>query len=208
VNRGLQRATARWLRFTVHGSPVLLLTLLSPLLACRATTQRPAFVPLPAAAVAEVELDIPSATRALAEGLATDSIVLTTIHEADGYIDSGWLDAATLERTGRKPPGPEVVRVRAWVNPGRPFWSELVVEASFRALADPSRPQRELDVALPDAHPLQRRIGRVLAKLVEAHGDPATLPRAIIAPDSLRARPDSLRPRPDTTKPNPDTLRS
>jgi hypothetical protein len=159
------------------------------------------------ASTAEVELLIPEATRALAEALARDSITLGTIHEDDGYIDSGWLDATSLERTARRPPGPDIVRVRAWVNPGRPFWSELVVEATFRALADPSRPERELDVSLPDDHPLQRRIARVLSGLIQAHGDPEALPRAIVTPDTLRVRPDTLRPRPDTTKPKPDTLR-
>src|SRR6266536_6499314 len=100
-------------------------TLLLSLVSCRATTSRPSFVPLPAATSAEVQLEIPAATRALAERLAQDSIPLATIREADGFLDSGWLDAATLERTGKRPLGSEVVRVRAWINPSKEFWSEL-----------------------------------------------------------------------------------
>ncbi|HEU5218130.1 MAG TPA: hypothetical protein VFU23_05690, partial [Gemmatimonadales bacterium] len=60
------------------------------LLSCAATTTRPYYLPLPSSAVAEIELGIPEATRALAEGLAKDSIALSLIREKDGFIDSGW----------------------------------------------------------------------------------------------------------------------
>jgi len=178
---------------------------------CRATTTRPSYEPLPQAATAEVELSIPEATRALAEALAVDSIALRRIREADGFIDSGWLDARTLEHTGARPLGAGVVRVRAWVNPGKPFWSELVVETSFRPTADPSSPERELDHALPEDHPLVQRVGGVLRKLIERHGDAEALkalatPKA--APKPAASRPDSIKPdsiKPDSIK--PDTLR-
>lgn len=183
-------------------------TLMLVALACRATTSRPAFVPLPSATTAEVELEIPEATRALAEALAVDSVVLATVKEADGFIDSGWLSAETLERTSKRPLGRDVVRVRAWVNPARQFWSELVVEATYRPFADPSRPERELDTALPLDHPLQRRIAGTLRKLIEQFGDQAALqaltpPKPIVKPDTVRAKPDTTKP-----KPKPDTTRS
>ena len=54
------------------------------------------------ATVAQVELAIPEATRALSEALAKDSISIRTIRESDGYLDSGWLDARTLEPTGAR----------------------------------------------------------------------------------------------------------
>ncbi len=183
--------------------------MLTAFASCRATTSRPAFTPLPVAVTAQVELEIPDATRALSEALARDSIALRTIREADGYIDSGWLDSSTLEHTGARPLGLGVVRVRAWVNPDKPFWSELVVEATYRAMADPSRPERELDVALPEAHPLQRKIAEVLKGLVEQFGDAEAL-RALNPPvavpirpdtgkkDSAAAKVDSLRKKPDT----------
>ena len=186
------------------------------LLSCRATTARPYYLPLPAASVGEVELEIPEATRALAEALAVDSIALRVIKERDGFIDSGWLDGTTLEHTSARPLGTDVVRVRAWVNPAKQFWSELVVEVSYRPIADPSRPERELDVALPEDHPLQRRIGGVLRKMIERYGDADAL-EALIAPkaapaatkkDSTAVKPDSTKPKPDTipTRPKPDTI--
>jgi hypothetical protein len=177
------------------------------LLACRATTSRPSFVPLPNASNAEIELEIPDATRALAETLARDSISLATIKEADGYIDSGWLDATSLERTSKRPLGSDVVRVRAWVNPAKPFWSELVVEATYRPLADPSRPERELDVPLPVDHPLQRRIAGTLRKLIEEYGDAEALKALAPAkPDTSKAAKDTTAVKKDTTKVKRDTV--
>ena len=177
------------------------------LLACRATTSRPSFVPLPNASNAEIELEIPDATRALAETLARDSISLATIKETDGYIDSGWLDASSLERTSKRPLGSDVVRVRAWVNPAKPFWSELVVEATYRPLADPSRPERELDVPLPVDHPLQRRIAGSLRKLIEEYGDAEALKAlAPVKPDTSKAAKDTTAVKKDTTKVKRDTV--
>lgn len=164
---------------------------------CRATTSRPSYLPLPTAAVAEVELEIPEATRVLAEALARDSITLSVVREADGFIDSGWLAANTLERTDARPLGQDVVRVRAWVNPAKQFWSELVVEATYRPMADPSRPERELDVPLPDDHPLQRRVAGVIRRLIELHGDPATI--QAMFPAKPAVKPDTAKAKPDTT---------
>jgi cell division protein FtsN len=198
--------------------------LLSLLLSCRATTTRPYFTPLPNAATAEIELEIPEATRALAEAMARDSIALANIRESDGYIDSGWLDARTLEHTGARPLGSDVVRVRAWISPSKQFWSELQVEATYRPMADPSRPERELDAALPDDHPLQRKLAGVIRKLIEQYGDAEALKAletpapAPITPDSTKpdtvkakpdttgAKPDSALARPDTTQTKPDTI--
>jgi hypothetical protein len=147
-----------------------------------------------------VELPIPDATRALAETLARDSISLATVKEDDGYIDSGWLDASTLERTSKRPLGRDVVRVRAWVSPAKQFWSELVVEATYRPFADPSRPERELDVPLPADHPLQRRIVGTLRKLIEEYGDAEAL--KALTP----AKSDTSKAVKDTTKVKRDTV--
>jgi len=183
-------------------------SLVTLILSCRATTSRPYYPPLPTAALAEVELEIPEATRALAEAMARDSIALSSIREADGFIDSGWLDARTLERTGARPLGDDVVRVRAWINPSKQFWSELQVEATYRAMADPSRPERELDVPLPDDHPLQRKLAGVIRKLIEQYGDAEAL-KALEAPKAVTPiKPDTTKVKPDTTKAKtkPDTI--
>jgi hypothetical protein len=150
-----------------------------------------------------VELGIPAATRALAEAMAKDSIALSNIREKDGFIDSGWLDARTLEHTGARPLGRNVVRVRAWINPDKLNWSQLVVEGTYRPMDDPSRPERELDVPLPDDHPLQKRLGDVIRKMIEQYGDKDAL-KALAQP---AAQPDSLKTKKDTTAAKKDSLR-
>ena len=187
-----------------------LLTLSLFAVACRATTSRPTYVPLPTASVAQVELDIPQATRALAETMAKDSIALEVIKEQDGFIDSGWLDARTLEHTHARPLGSDVVRVRAWINPAKQYWSELVVEGTYRPMDDPSRPERELDEQLPEDHPLQRRLGEVIRKMIEAYGDKEALKalaQPAAKPDSGAAKKDSLGVRKDTTAAKRDSLK-
>lgn len=191
----------RLLRFALY------LSLFTLHLSCRATTSRPSFTPFPSATSAEVELEIPEATRALAETLARDSIALATIRETDGYIDSGWLDAVTLERTGKRPLGRDVVRVRAWINPSKQFWSELVVEATYRPLEDPSRPERELDAMLPADHPLQRRIAGSLRTLIEQYGDAEAL-KALNQPKPATVKPDTSKVKPDTTGQKRDTTKA
>jgi hypothetical protein len=192
-----------------------LLTLFLLLVAsCRATTSRPTYVPLPTAAVAQVELEVPQATRALAETMAKDSIALSRIREQDGFIDSGWLDAKTLEHTSARPLGRDVVRVRAWINPDKQYWSQLVVEGTWRPMDDPSRPERELDAPLPEDHPLQKRLGDVIRQMIEKYGDKEAL-KALAQPaakpgtraDSARVKKDSLGVRKDTTAAKRDSLK-
>ena len=100
--------------------------------------------------------------------------------------------------------GQDVVRVRAWVNPPSSSGASWLVEAIYRPLADPSRPERELDVRLPDDHPLQRRVAGVIRRLIEQYGDPATLeamfpPKPVVKPDSAKVKPDTAKVKPDTT---------
>ena len=207
VRIGHRGWSARQFPLTVDCS---LVTLLCLTIACRATTSRPSYVPLPSAAVAQVELDVPQATRALAETMAKDSIALSKIREEDGFIDSGWLDAKTLEHTGARPLGQDVVRVRAWINPDKMYWSQIVVEGSWRPMDDPSRPERELDAPLPDDHPLQKRLGDVIRKMIEQYGDKEAL-KALAQPaakrDSAKAKSDSAAAKKDTTAAKRDSLR-
>jgi len=87
--------------------------------ACFPTTTRPAFLPQPMAAIAEVHLGIPEATRALALALHTDSIPIRRTEPKDGWLESEWFDAKTLRPTSARRLGPDVVKVRAWIGPAR-----------------------------------------------------------------------------------------
>jgi len=70
--------------------------------ACYPATTRPAFLPEPTAPVAEVELAIPEATRAAAVALDADSIPVRRTEPKDGWLESDWFDATTLQPTSRR----------------------------------------------------------------------------------------------------------
>ncbi len=135
------------------------------LLGCFPSTTRPSFLPQPTAAAVELRLDVPKATRALALALNTDSIPIRRTEAKDGWLESEWFDAKTLKPTRARRLGPDVVKVRAWVDPARPSTqgddhSIITVETVYRPMADPSRSDHELERQVPSTHPVA---GRVLA---------------------------------------------
>ena len=177
-------------------SAVMLAALLA---ACDPTTRRPTFLPRPEAATTELELAVPAATRALAEALEADSVPLSRIVPRDGFLETPWLDAATMKPATRRPVGPSVVRLRGWVDPSRYGYSRLTVEVVYRAVVDPSLPVRETEAAVPYANPARARVRTVLGKL---GGTPVDQPEVVVvrAPagkrDSLRAPAPSPIPSP------------
>lgn len=141
------------------------------LAACYPSGTRPAIQPLPAAPTAEWELFVPEATRHLAVALHADSIPVSRTEPKDGWLETPWFDAATLRPTTREPLGPDVVRLRAWVDPGRPNHSTITIEIVHRPLADPSRPGRALERQVPPDHPVAKRVAGVMERLTKQYGD-------------------------------------
>ncbi len=139
---------------------------------CRPETTRPNFGPVTGATEAEIKLTVPRATRELADALIRDSIPIIKIETRDGFLESPWFEVNSGLPTSRRPLGPEVVRVRAWVDPSRPGHSYLTVETLFRPLADPSLPERELDREVPPNHPIGLKVRNVLKRLVQRYGEP------------------------------------
>ncbi|MEE8061716.1 MAG: hypothetical protein V3T16_07785 [Gemmatimonadales bacterium] len=125
---------------------------------------------MPGAIHSEVELLPDLATQELADQLLVDSIPITVVQIRDAYLETPWFDAATGVATDRRPLGPEVVRVRAWIDPGKPNHSHLWVEVVYRPLADPSVPSRELDQQVPPDHPVTIRVGRSIETLRDRFG--------------------------------------
>jgi cell division protein FtsN len=148
------------------------------LLGCDPSTRRPTFLPRPEAATTEMELAVPAATQALATALQSDSVPLSRIAVRDGYVETPWLDGATLQPTSRRPIGSDVVRIRGWVDPGRHGYSQLTVEVIYRAAADPSVPQRELETEVAYANPARARVRTILEKL---GGKPVDVPIVVTA---------------------------
>lgn len=157
------------------------------LASCYPSTTRPAFLPEPTAPVAEVELGIPEATRAAAIALDADSIPVRRTEAKDGWLESDWFDAATLRPTTSRRLGPDVVKVRVWVDPSRPNHSNITAETVFRPFADPSRPDRELEQQVPVSHRVAARIVQTLGKLSQQFG--GIEPDTTVKPDSVEKKP-------------------
>ncbi|MDZ4674686.1 MAG: hypothetical protein SGI84_09535 [Gemmatimonadota bacterium] len=173
---------------------------------CNPNTSRPAFLPLPAAATAELELPVAVAVDVIAEALRKDSIPVAETNVRDGYLESGWFLAQDGTPTSRRPLGVEVVRVRGWVTPGRVGHTDIQVETVYRPMADPSRPERELDRLVPPDHPVARRLEGTLARLVTEFGHPEALappPAPAAIPDTILTKSPPVKP--DTTV-KPDTI--
>ncbi|MES1259812.1 MAG: hypothetical protein ABUL71_04390 [Gemmatimonadota bacterium] len=150
------------------------------MLACYPTTTRPAFSPLPTASTFEIELLVPQATRAVALALNADSIPVRRTEAKDGWLESDWFDASTLKATSQRILGTGVVKVRAFVDPSRPNHSNITIEVVYHPLADPSRPERELEQQVPSDHPIFGKIVLLTTQLVKQYGAP---------PDSAAAAP-------------------
>jgi hypothetical protein len=147
--------------------PIVLL-----LLSCNPATTRPDFGPVPDAAEAEVDLPMADATRALAEALVEDSIPVTRIEARDGYVETGWFEAASGQPTSRRRLGPEVVRVRGWVDPIQTGQTRLRIETVIRPMADPSLPERELDRGAPMDNAAAVRVQRTAERLAKRYPVP------------------------------------
>jgi hypothetical protein len=145
--------------------------------ACQPTTARPSFTPLPEAAGSELRLRVREATQTLAQALRADTIPIRRIELRDGYLESPWFDARNGRPTSRRPSGPGVVRVRAWVDPARPGSSQLTIETLYRPMVDPSLPARELERQVARDHRVSRKVEAVLVRLVQRYGTPPPPPQ-------------------------------
>lgn len=141
------------------------------LAACQANTTRPPIAPMPLSLTAEVRMSIPAGTRLLTSALQADSIPLTRIEELDGYVESPWFAVAGREPAASRPVGPEVVRVRGWVDPARPGYVRFTVEIVYRPWLDPSRADRDLERPVSADHRVKEQIAARLKRLAVVYGD-------------------------------------
>jgi hypothetical protein len=142
---------------------------LAALAACQLATTRPPFEPVPEARHADVSLSRLEATEQLAEALRSDSIPVARVEPRDGYLETPWFSVATGRPVSSARTGDSVVRVRGWVEPARVRYAELRVETVFRRVWDPSLPERELERAVRQDHPVAERVDSVLARLARRY---------------------------------------
>ncbi|HYC32651.1 MAG TPA: hypothetical protein VEB59_10225 [Gemmatimonadales bacterium] len=147
-------------------------TALVLLAACRPDTTRPGIVPLPEAAATEMRVGTQEATKQFAAAMEAESLPPSRIRLRDGYVETAWLDSASGRPTGRRPIGTDVVKIRAWADPGRPGHTVLIAETVYRPLADPSLPERELERQVPREHPAALKIEKILAAMLARYGGP------------------------------------
>lgn len=138
--------------------------------ACFPTTTRPHLTLVPEALTTEIELFVPAATRALAVALDTDSLPVSRTEPDDGWLETSWFDAGTLQPTTARVVGVEVVKIRAFVEPGRANHSIITIEAVYRPLLDPSRDGRDLERHLPADHPVALRVKAMVERLTAEYG--------------------------------------
>lgn len=169
--------------------PALSALILFGIAGCLSSNARPGFAPMPEARSADVELDPIEATKLLAESLQDAGIPVTTVAPQDGYFESQWFDTTSKQPAGGSTLGPQVVRIRGWATPSRHGWSTVTVETVYRALADPSRPPRELERSVPYTHPTRQLVR-------ESFADVGITTNAIEfgAPEVVAVRPPTMDP--------------
>ena len=120
--------------------------------ACTPVTTRPPFLPSPQAAV--VVVDAPPA-RVVPEAvgwLSNQGLRVEWSSPRDGYVETAWYNLRTHTATlGETDPGDllNTVKIRCWADPNVPGKSQVTVEAVYRPLLDPSRPERDLEIVVP-----------------------------------------------------------
>lgn len=172
-------------------------------LACQTATTRPTFGPVHGAPRAELALEVPDATRILAEALEADSVPVRRVEPRDGMVESAWFEMPGFAVTGRRPLGPAVTMVRAWVDVDKAGHSLVTIETVYRIAADPSRAYRELEAQVPETHPAAVKVREVLRKVVAAHGDTASVPVDTLAVERARRRDTTPVVRPDSMSRRP-----
>ena len=168
------------------GRAVLLLA--ATFAACQASTTRPTFAPVPSAFTAQLRLEPPEAFDTILAAFRADSIPLRRIETRDTWFESGWLQSPQLTPATGRPAGPEVVRIRGWVDVGKPYHARYTVETVYRVVLDPSREDRELEAAVADTHPASLRVRRILSGVLKTHGDPEDQKADSVSAAWVRAR--------------------
>jgi hypothetical protein len=140
------RAHRRHSAFRILHSAFVLLA------ACSPVTTRPPFLPYPQALV--TVLDAPP-NRVVPEALGwltSQGLQAQWSSPQDGYVESAWFNLRTHTSVfGDADPGDllSTVKIRCWADPNIPGKTQLTVEAVYRPVLDPSRPDRDLEEIVP-----------------------------------------------------------
>jgi hypothetical protein len=132
--------------------------------ACNPATTRPSFAPYPEALHAVINAPPAQVTDEAKAWLAAQGPAVQRASPLDGFLETGWYDATDSSAA------PIRVKIRVWADPDVPGKSRLTVEAVYRPMEDPSRTERDLEVAVPEDSAGQRLAQRLLKALIEKLG--------------------------------------
>ena len=136
---------------------------------CDPNTTRPPITPSPGSLTVAVSVEPSQAIELLAHRFRDDSIPVARAESLDAYLESPWVDSLG-QVTHARPIGPNVIRIRAWADPGKTGTSVISVELSWRPYDDPSVPARELDRDVSTSFPIAKRVKSVLDGLKKDYG--------------------------------------
>lgn len=152
VRRGAGARRATWadrVKSAIHNPQSAIVLVLA---ACSPVTTRPPFLPYPQALV--TVLDAPS-SRVVPEALGwltSQGMQAQWSSPQDGYVETAWFNLRTHASVfGEGDPGDLLytVKIRCWADPDIPGKTQLTVEAVYRPVLDPSRPERDLEEIVP-----------------------------------------------------------
>lgn len=92
--------------------------------------------------------------------------------QTDGYVETAWFNVRTRQSTRGSDPRDllHTIKIRCWADPYVPGKSQLTVEAVYRPLVDPSRPERDLEVIVPEGAEGARLTQQLLDAMKEKFG--------------------------------------
>src|SRR2546425_11209042 len=123
--------------------------------ACNPATTRPVFMPLPEAPSVVLYARPPRVAAEVQTWLVAQGLKVEVASVQDAYVETAW--SGTF-------------KIRCWADPDAPGKSRLTVEAVYRPVLDPSRPERDLEVLVPPAHEAAKLVDRMIGELKKKLG--------------------------------------
>jgi hypothetical protein len=120
--------------------------------ACSPVTTRPSFFPYPQAPSAVVDATPARIVPEAAGWLVSQGLKIEWSSPQDGYVETAWYDLrsrASVFGDASVPDLLNTIKIRCWMDPNVPGKSQLTVEAVYRPMVDPSRPERDLEAIAP-----------------------------------------------------------
>ena len=141
--------------------------------ACTPVTTRPPFLPSPQAVVLVVDAPPAQVVPEAVGWLTNQGLRVEWSSPRDGYVETAWYNLQTHTATlGEGDPGDllNTVKIRCWADPNVPGKSQITVEAVYRPMLDPSRPERDLEVVVPQGSEGHRIAEQLLEAMKEKFG--------------------------------------